>query len=115
LPTCRTSGDAAEVLEPTKCILDAVSLLVGFPVEAERLLVVLLIRDDGPGAQTLQPSPQRPAVIGLVAEKLPDRFGATDKARGGWTIVRLAAAQQNGKKAASSICDCVDLRIAPAA
>ena len=90
-------------------------LLVGFPVEAERLLAVRLVGDDGPGAATLQPSPQRRAVIGLVAEKLPGRFGATDEARGGWTIVRLAAAQENGKKAAFSICDCVDLRIAPAA
>ena len=90
-------------------------LLVGFPVEAERLLAVRLVGDDGPGAATLQPLPQRRAVIGLVAEKLPGRFGATDEARGGWTIVRLAAAQENGKKAAFSICDCVDLRIAPAA
>jgi hypothetical protein len=108
-------GDAAEVLEPTESILDAVSLLIGFPVEAERLLAVRLVGDDGPGAATLQPSPQRRAVIGLVAEKLPGRFGATDEARGGWTIVRLAAAQENGKKTAFSICDCVDLRIAPAA
>ena len=109
------SGDLPEVLEPTEGILDAVPLSVGFLVEAERLLAVGLVGNDGPGAATLQPSSQRRAVIGLVAEKLPGRFGATDQARGGWTIVRLAAAQENGKKTAFSICDCVDLRIAPAA
>ena len=31
------------------------------------------------------------------------------------TIVRLAASQQDGKKTAFSICDCMDFRIAPAA
>lgn len=90
------------------------SLLVGFPVEAERLLTVGPVGNDGFGAATLQPLPQFCAVVGLVSQKLPGRLGATDEARGGWTIVRLAAAQQDGKKTAFSICDCVDLRIAPA-
>jgi hypothetical protein len=40
--------------------------------------------------------------FGLVAEKLPGHLGATDEARGRWTIVRLAAAQENGKKTAFS-------------
>jgi hypothetical protein len=55
------------------------------------------------------------AVIGFIGEELSGWLGATDQGLGGWTIMRLATAQQDGKKAAFSICDCVDFRIAPAA
>lgn len=89
------------------------SLLVGVLVEAERLLAVGLVGNDRPGAATFQPMPQLCAVVGLVAEKLPGRLGATDQALSGRAVVRLAAAQEDGKKTAFSICDCVDLRIAP--
>jgi hypothetical protein len=92
-----------------------VSLFVGLLVEAERLLAVRLVGDDGPGAAIFQPLPQRCAVVGLVAEKLPGRLGATDEARGRRTIVGLAAGQQDGKKTAFSICECVDLRVTSAA
>ena len=90
------------------------SLFVGVPVEAERLRSVGPIRNDGLGAAAFQPSPQFCAVVSLVAEKLLGRFGATDKTLGRRAIVRLAAAQEDGKKTAPSIRDCVDLRIAPA-
>src|SRR5262249_8919213 len=40
---------------------------------------------------------------------------APDEALSGRTIVRLAAGQEDGKKTAFSICECVDLRVAPAA
>jgi hypothetical protein len=92
-----------------------VSLFVGLLVEAERLLAVRLVGDDGPGAAIFQPLPQRCAVVGLVAEKLPGWLGATDEARGRRTIVRRPAGQEDGKKTAFSICECVDLRVAPAA
>ena len=88
-------------------------LLVGLLVEAEGLFAVGSIGNDGFGTATLQPLPQLRAVVGLVTEKLPGRFGATDEARGRRTIVRFAASQEDGKKTAFSICDCVDLRIAP--
>jgi hypothetical protein len=89
-------------------------LFVGSLVEAEGLLAVRPVGNDGFGAASPQPSPQLCAVVSLVSEKLPGGFGATDKALGRRAIVRLAAAQEDGKKAAFSICDCVDLRIAPA-
>jgi hypothetical protein len=92
-----------------------VSVLVGFLVEAERLLAVRPVGDDGPRATIFEPLSQFSAVISLVAEKLPGRPCAADQALGGRTIVRLAATQEDGKKTAFSICDCVDLRIAPAA
>ena len=90
------------------------SLLVGFPVEAERLFAVRPVGNDRLGAALFQPLPQFGAVVGLVAEKLAGRLGATDQALCRWAIVRLAAAQEDGKKTAFSICDCMDLRIAPA-
>jgi hypothetical protein len=92
-----------------------VPLSVGFLVEDERLLAVGLVGNDGLGAARLQPFSQRCAVIGLVAEKLGGGFDATDQALGGWAIVRLAAGQQDGKKTAFSICECMDLRVAPSA
>ena len=91
------------------------SLFVGLPVEAERLLAVGLVRNDGLGATVFEPLTQLSAVVRLVAQKLLGRFGSADHARGQRTIMRLAAAQQDGKKTAPSIRDCVDLRIAPAA
>ena len=90
-------------------------LFVGFPVEPERLLSVRLIGNDGVGSALFQPLPQLGAVVSPVTEKFFCRFGAADKAFCGWTIVRLATAQEEGKKTAFSICDCVDFRIAPAA
>jgi hypothetical protein len=92
-----------------------VPLFVGFPVEAEGLLAIGPVGYDGLSATTFQPLAQVSTVVSLVAEQLSGRSGSTDKALGGWTIVRLATAQEDGKKTAFSICDCVDLRIAPAA
>jgi len=91
-----------------------VPLLVGFLVEAEGLLAVGLVGNDRFCATIIQPLPQRGAVVGLVAEEFLRCFGAADQALGGRTIMRLATGQQDGKKTAFSICDCVDFRIAPA-
>lgn len=91
------------------------SLFVGLPVEAEWQLAVDLVGNDGLGAAILKPLPQRSAVVGLIAQKLLGRLGSADDAFSQRTIVRLAATQEDGKKTAPSIRDCVDLRIAPAA
>jgi hypothetical protein len=92
-----------------------VALPIRLPVEAEGLLAVGPVRDDGPCALAFQPIPEFGAVIGLVSEQLAGRFGATDEARGGWAIMPLAAAQQDGNQAAPGIGDGMDLGIAPAA
>jgi len=91
-----------------------VSLLVGFSVEAERLLPVGPVGDDRLRAMLVEPFPQLGAVIGLVAEKLACRLGPPDETLGDGAIMRLAAGQEDGKKTALSICECMDLRIAPA-
>jgi hypothetical protein len=53
------------------------------------------------------------AIISSVAEHLSGFFGAPDQTLRWRTIVCLTAGQQDGKKTALSICDCMDFRIAP--
>ena len=89
-------------------------VLVGFLVEAEWLDAVGPVGNNRLGATIIEPMPQLGAVISGVAEQLGGRLGAPDKALGRRTIMGLAAGQEDGKKTASSICQCVDLRIAPA-
>lgn len=89
------------------------TLFVGFLVEAEGLLAIRPVGNDRLGATLFQPLPQFGTVVGPVTEQPGGRPGTTDQTLGGRTIVRLAAAQEDGKKTAFSICDCVDLRIAP--
>ena len=57
--------------------------------------------------------PELRAIVSRIAEQLLGCLGTTDEALGRRAIVRLATAQEEGKKTAFSICDCVDLRIAP--
>ena len=90
------------------------SLPVGFSVETERLFSVRLVGHNRLGAAPFQPLPQFGAVVGLVAEQLGGGLGTTDQTLGGGTIVGFATGQEDGKKTAFSICQCVDLRIAPA-
>ena len=106
--------DVAEVFEAAEGVLDAVPVFVGFSVEAERLLSVRLVGNDGLGSALVQPLPQLGAVVGLIPEKLLCRLGPSDQALCERTIVRLTASQEEGKKTVFSICDCVDFRIAPA-
>lgn len=89
-------------------------LLVCLLVEAEGPFAVGGIGNDRLGAAIVQPVSQLGAVVGLVAEQLLSGLCPSDQARGRWTIVRLAAGQEDGKKTAFSICECMDLRIAPA-
>lgn len=91
------------------------ALFVGLLVEGEGLFTGRRVGNNGPGATVFQPLPKFSAVVRLVAEKLAGRFGAADQTLGGRAIMSLSAAQQDGKKTAFSIRDCVDLRIAPAA
>jgi len=88
---------------------------VSFFVEAEGLLAVALVGNDRRRSALMEPLTQFGTVVGFVAEQLPGRFCASNEARRGGTIVSVTARQEDGKKTASSICDCVDFRIAPAA
>ena len=90
------------------------TLSVRLLVEAEGLLAVRSVRNDRLGSPAFEPLPQLRAVIGLIAEKLFGRFDAADHTIRDGAIMRLATAQEDGKKTAFSICDCMDLRIAPA-
>lgn len=68
-------------------------LFVGPPVEAEGLLPVRLVGDNGLSAAFLQPLAQGGAVIGFIGEELSGWLGVMDQGLGGWTIMRLTPAQ----------------------
>lgn len=91
------------------------SAAIGYFVEAEPPLAVHFVRDDGFGAAGFEPFAQGIAVVSLVGQKLLSGLGAADQALGDRTVVRLTAGQEEGKKTAFSIRDCVDFRISPAA
>ena len=90
------------------------ALLVRFLVEAEWLDAVGPVGDNRFGATIIEPMPQLGAVISGVTQQLGGRLGTSDEALGGRTIMGVATGQEDGKKTAFSICQCVDLRIAPA-
>jgi len=92
-----------------------VTQLVRFPVEAERLLAVRFVGNDGLGTASFQPVPQIGAVIGSISKELLGGLRSPDQALRWRAIMRFAAGQQEGKRTAFSICDCMDFRIAPAA
>lgn len=87
---------------------------VGSPVEAEGLLAVGFVWNDRRCSTLVEPLAQFGAVISLVAKQLLGRSGALNKPLGWWAIMHLPAGQQEGKKTAFSIRDCVDFRVAPA-
>jgi len=89
--------------------------LVGFFVEAEALPAVGFVGYDGGRATLFQPLAQLVAVIGLIPHQLLCGSGSADETAGERVVVRLATAQEDGKRTAFSICKCVDLRVAPAA
>lgn len=91
------------------------ALLVGCFVEGERLISVASVWDDGLRAAPFQPLAQLSAVIGLVAEHFLRGFCPMDQALRNRAVMRLAACQQDGEKAALSICECMYLRVAAAA
>ena len=77
--------------------------LVGFLVEAEGLLAVRPVGNNGLGASIFQPLAKFSAIVGRVADELLGRVVSPDQARGRRTVVRLASGQQDGKKTALSI------------
>jgi hypothetical protein len=90
------------------------ALLVGPLIVAGRVFAGGQAGDDGFGTSVCEPLTQLCAVVGLVPEQLFRRLGSADEAFRYRAIVRLAAGQEDGKKTAFSICECMDLRIAPA-
>lgn len=108
-------GDASKIFEATEGIFDAVAQLVGIAIEAERLLPIGLVWNNGFCPAILESLAQFGAVIGFVCEELFCRFCPSDQKLCRRAIMVPAAGQKDGKKTALSICDCVDFRVAPAA
>ena len=106
-------GNSPEVFQPVEGALDAPAKLVEAFAEAERLLPVAAVRDDGLGCAFVQLLAQFGAVIGLVAEHAFRRLHAADQALSNRAVVGLASGQQDCDEASLSICECVYLRVAP--
>jgi hypothetical protein len=92
-----------------------VPLFIGLFVETEGLLAIGLVGDDGLCAALLQALTQFSTIVGFIAEKFLCCFASTDQTFRNRTVMRFAAGQEDGKKTAFSIRNCVDFRIAPAA
>jgi hypothetical protein len=88
---------------------------VGSLVAAEWLLAVGPVGNDWRRAALIEPFAQFCAVIGFVAEQFLGRLCSADETLCQRTIVDITTTQEEGKKTALSICDCVDFRVAPAA
>ncbi len=91
------------------------SLSVGLLAEGKRLFAIALVRNDRCRPTFVQPLSQGIAVVSAIAEEFLGWFGAAYQPLGRRTIMCLARTQEDGKKTASSICHCMDFRIAPAA
>ena len=107
--------DASEVLQPVECSFDAPAQLVEALAEAERLLSVTAVGNDRLGSALLQLVAQFSAVVGLVAKHAFRWRHSAEEALRDRAIMCFASGQQNGDEASLSICECVDLRVAPSA
>ena len=110
-----SGGDAPEVLQSVERILDTPAQLVEALAEAERLLPVAAVGNDRLGPALVQLLAQFGAVIRPVGKQPIWCPNSTDQALRDWTIVRLACGQQDSNQAPLSICECINLRVAPSA
>jgi hypothetical protein len=79
------------------------------------LLPVAAVWNDRPGSAFIQFLAQFGAVVSLVAEHTLRRLYPADQAFCDRAVVRFTSGQQKGDEASFSICECVDLRVAPSA
>ncbi len=107
--------DAPEVLQPVEGVLDAPAQLIETLAEAERLFPVAAIWYDRLGSTLMQFLAQFGTVVSLVTEHPFRPLHSADQALCDRAIMRFASGQQDGEKAAFSICECVNLRVAPSA
>ncbi len=81
--------------------------------EAERPLAVAAVRNNGLGPAPMQLGAQFSAIVGLVAEHMLRWLHSADQALSDRAVVCFASSQQDGDQAPFSICECMDLRVAP--
>jgi hypothetical protein len=107
--------DTSEVLELVECTLDAPTHLVEVFAEGEWALPAGAVGNDGLGSTPIQFFAQFVAVICLIAEQTFGWLDSVDEPSGNGAIVRLTAGQQDRDETAFSICECMYLRVSPAA
>src|SRR5437764_14665696 len=107
--------DAPEVFQPVEGTFDAPAQLVEAPAEGERLFPVAAVWNDRIGSALIQLRAQFGAIVSLVANDAFRWLHPADQALRNRAIMRFASSQQDGEKPPFSICECVNLRVAPAA
>jgi hypothetical protein len=88
--------DASEVLQSVEGGLNAPAKLIETLAEAERLLPIAFVGDDGLGSALVQLLSQFGAVVGFIAKHVFRRLGPADQALGYRAVVRFTAGQQDG-------------------
>jgi hypothetical protein len=82
-------------------------------VETERLFPAHSIRDYRRGSTLAQFFTQLLAIVCLVAERVFEGFDSAEQPLRDRAVVSFTPSQQDSEKAAFSIRECVDLRVAP--
>src|ERR1700757_3217414 len=90
------------------------SFAIRLPAEAEWLFSIGSVRNNRPGSTLLQPMFQFSTIVSLVAEQFFCRFPLLDQWFRGRAVVRRSISQHQREKAAFSISNCMDLRVASA-
>jgi ferredoxin len=107
--------DTPEVLQPVEGALDTPAQFIETLAEAERVVPVAAIGNDRLSPALVKFLAQFGAVVGFVAEHAVGWLHAADQTLRDRAIVRFASGQEDGEKAPFSICECMDLRVAPSA
>jgi hypothetical protein len=84
-------------------------------IEAEQLLSGGVVWNDWLSSALAQLFAEAVAIVGHVAEQTLWRLYSPDQTLSNWVVVRFTTGQQDGDQAPLSICECMYLRVAPAA
>jgi hypothetical protein len=104
--------DATDILQPAEGVFNLVSFPTCLLAETERQLATGLVRADRSAIAFAQPPSLLHAVASLVGQESFHRLTATNERLGHRTIMCRPIGQHQGNKAACSIRDRRDLRVA---
>lgn len=76
------SGNAAEVFEPTECVLDQMSVAIAVPIMPDRAFAAGAARDHRHGAALTNGSAQGIGVVSLVGQHIAGFAGTLEQFRG---------------------------------
>ncbi len=107
--------DAAEVLETAEHLLDDVAAFVSGFIVAMRMLPGRIWRDHGLDAACGQFVAQAPGVVGSIGQQTTRVANHADQTACTDQVMGVARSNQEGKRTADIVCQCVDFGGLPAA